>query len=99
MTVQRESQHLCGIAGGDDTGDIAVGIQGQLHLTRLMTLDIIAHHAYLRVVIASLRILVGIGVGTLVLGIQMEHRHRELLHLTLIIANPDDLPGVGREHH
>ena len=104
MTVQREDRNLSRITRSLDAGDIAVGIEGQLDGTCLMALDVIAQKTHFRIILASLRILIGvearIGGILLTLGLRaLEQLHAVLLHPTLVVAHPDNLLGVGRENH
>ena len=45
MTVHRDDSHLRGVLRRQDTGNIAVRLQRQLELARLMALDVVAHDA------------------------------------------------------
>ena len=47
MAVHRDDSHLRGVLRRQDTGDIAVRLQRQLELARLMALDVVAHDANL----------------------------------------------------
>ena len=104
MTVHRHDGHLGRIACGLDAGDIAVGIERHADLARLMRLDIIAHDLHLRIYLSWHRILVSIvawifGILLAFRGQPFEELHGILLHGTLVIAYPHDLPGISREHH
>ena len=104
MAVECEDGDLRRIAGGLDTGDIAVSIQRQFNASRLMRLDVKTVHADLRIHLARHRILIRIES-------RIFHKFRffrihtlkqlqgVLLHVRLVVANPDDLLRVGREHH
>ena len=104
MAVHGHDGHLGRIAGSFDTGDIILGTQRQVDLTGLMTLDIIAPHAYLRVVLSGHGVLIGViarvlgklGAG----GLQaLEQLHRVLLNGALVVTDPQNLLRVGGEHH
>ena len=104
MTVHGHHGHLRRITRCLDTGNIAVSIEWHIDLASLMRLDIIAMYTDLRVHLAGHRILIGIvpgifGILTALRIQSLEYLHRILLHSTLIVADPDNLPGISREHH
>ena len=104
MAIECEDGNLRGITGGLDTRDIAICIQWQLDTPRLVRLDVETVHADLRVHLTRHRILIRIVPGIFSI---VRHLRRQpliqlqgvLLHVRLIIAYPDNLFRVGREHH
>ena len=104
MTVQCENSNLRRIAGGLNTGDIPISIQRQFNPSCLMRLDVETMHADLRIRLTRNRIL--IGVSPRILSIVQLFRSQSLvqlqgilLHVRFVVANPDNLLRIGREHH
>ena len=104
MAVHGEHQHLCRVARRLQSRDVAVLLQRQLQLARLVTLDVVRQDADLRVLLARHGILVGV-VARIVLELRtlrrqsLEQLHRILRHVRLVVANPYNLLRVRREHH
>ena len=102
MTVHGVNQYLLGILGRQDAGHVAILIHRNLQLLGLVALDIVAPSRHLRVVLASLRVLVAI-----ITGIQLKllllrfhaliQLQRVLLHLRLVELEPAQHRTIGVE--
>ena len=96
MAVHGEDGNLRRITGSLDARDIAVGIEWQVDLPRLVRLDVITQHAHLRVHLSRHRILIGVvaWIFRKLLSLRnktLEQLHRILLYGTFVIAYPHDL--------
>ena len=104
MTVQCEYSHLRGVAGGQDAGYISVCIEWQLHLACLVALDVVAQQLDACILLAGLRVFIGVETWILQVLVMLgegsaEHRHGVFLHLAFVVAYPDNLFRISREHH
>ena len=104
MTILCKDSYLSRIARSLYAGDITLGIQRHVDFTSLMTLDIIAPHANLRVNLSWYGILISIvtrifGKLSALWFQALKQLHRVLLNRTLIVTDPDNLFRISREHH
>ena len=104
MAIHRKDGYLRCIACGFDARYVAVFVKRQVDFASLMALDVVAPHAYLRVYLSWHRILVGIiaWIFSKLLALwlcALKQLHRVLLYSTLVVANPDNLLRISREHH
>ena len=102
MAVHRIDQHLLRIAGGQDSGHVAISLHRHLQLLHTAALDVVAPCGDLRVHLTSLGVFVGIKAGIsgilLALGLHApEHLERILLHGTLVKTNPTKDGAIGIE--
>ena len=104
MTVHGEDGYLRRIAGGLDTGDVTIGIEGHINLPYLTRLNIITPYTHLRIRLSRNGIFISISTRIfrklLALRLQaLKQLHRVLLHRTLVVADPDDLTRISRKDH
>ena len=104
MAIHCEDSNLSRIACCLDTWDVSLCVEWQFYLTCLMTLYVVAPHANLRVHLSWHWVLVCIvaRIFSKLLALRLcalKQLHRVLLHSALVVANPDNLLRVGREHH
>ena len=104
MAVQSEDGNFLRIRGGHDARNIAIGIKRQVNSTRLSTLDVKRHHLHPGILLTRHGILVGVTAGIVVILFPFgchafEELHRILGHISLVVAYPDYLARIGREHH
>ena len=104
MAIKCINSNARGVTGHYHTRDIAVSINGNLQLARLTATDVKTPHGAVCILLSSNGILVCIKsrIVRIFLSFRLEplkNRHRILLYLTLIIANPYYLPTIGTKYH
>ncbi len=102
VTVEGDDGQLVGVAGEEDAGNVAVGIQGHLHLARHLALDVKGVHRHGGVDLARLGVLVGVFARVFGQGIMARSRsgkEGEAVHWhpALVPADEGQHLAVGAE--
>ena len=102
MAVQGHHRQLCGVAGGDDAGNIAVGIEGNVKLTRHTALEFEGMNGNGGILFAGDGILVRIVGGILVVLVKagilaFPHLHVVDGDTALVVTDPAKDLRIGSE--